>query len=111
MMNSEDRATELEVWSTQVNSSVVRVPGRRFPGVVIQGDSLSILFDLSMDLVDGFSKTADSELTSAAEELAEKLFAHVKSYESVLEARGVALPYVRDPKRVPKPRNFDEGAG
>ena len=110
-MNTEDRATELEVWSTQVNSSVVRVPGSRFPGVVIQGDSLSILFDLAMDLVEGVSKTADSELSSAAEELAQNLFAHVTSHESVLEARGVAIPYVRDPNRGPKPCSLDESAG
>jgi hypothetical protein len=110
-MSTDDRASQLEMWSAQLNSSIVRVPGRRFPGVVIQGDSLSILFDLAMYVADGVSKTADSGLRDAAEELAEKLFAHVKNYELVLEARGVVRPYVRDPNRIPKPRSLDGAAG
>ena len=103
MSGTGDRATDLELWSAQTNSAVVRVPGRRFPGVVVQGDSLSILFALAMDVLERLPGTADTELRSAAEELAEKLFAHVKSYESTLEVRGVALPYTPDSQRVPDP--------
>lgn len=34
---------ELEVYSDASNSAVIQTPGRRFPGSVIQGDSLAIL--------------------------------------------------------------------
>ena len=34
---------EVECFSTTVNAVVVRTPGRQFPGVVIQGDSLHII--------------------------------------------------------------------
>jgi hypothetical protein len=92
-----------------MNSAIVRVPGRVFPGVVIQGDSLSNLFNLAMDVVEASSKTANFGPHEAAEELAQKLFAHIRDYESVLEARGIRLPYVRDPKRVPHVINPDGG--
>jgi hypothetical protein len=58
-MSIDDRAAQLELWSGQVNSAVVRVPGRRFPGVVIQGDSLSILFDLAMYVTEHLPASAD----------------------------------------------------
>jgi hypothetical protein len=108
-MSADDRATQLEMWSGEVNSAVVRVPGRRFPGVVIQGDSLSILFDLAMFVTEHLPRSTDPELCDAAEELAEKLFHHVKNYESVLGARGVSLPYARNIARVPR-RVASEGA-
>jgi uncharacterized protein DUF6959 len=110
-MSADDRATQLEMWSEQVNSAVVRVPGRRFPGVVIQGDSLSILFDLAMYVTEHLPRSADPELSGAAEELAEKLFHHVRNYESVLGARGVSLPYARNAGRVPRRVEPDGAAG
>ena len=109
MSGSDDRAVDLELWSPATNSAVVRVPGRRFPGVVIQGDSLSILFDLAMYLAERLPEASDEELRGAADDLAEKLFAHVKNYETVLQARGLSLPYTRDPRRIPKPRVPDAG--
>jgi hypothetical protein len=100
-MTTDDRANELELWAPHANSAVVRLPGRRFPGVVIQGDSLSIFLDLAMEVVERIPATADDELRGAAEELAEKLAMHLEIYESVLQARGLSLPYSRDPRRVP----------
>jgi hypothetical protein len=102
MSGSNCQAADVELWSPQTNSAVVRVPGRRFPGVVIQGDSLSILFDLAMYLSERLPESSDEELRGAADDLAEQLFAHVKNYEAVLQARGVSLPYTRDHRRVPK---------
>jgi type VI protein secretion system component VasF len=78
------------------------MPGRRYPGVVIQGDSLSILFDLAMGLTELLPEASDAELREVAAELAEKLFDHVRNYEAVLKEHGVALPYSRDPYRVPR---------
>lgn len=91
----EDRATETELWSSEVNAAVVRVPGRQFPGVVIQGDSLSILLERATDVVERLPATGDEELRGAAGELAAKLAAYVEVYEAVLGARGVGLPYAR----------------
>jgi hypothetical protein len=37
------KLVELEVYSDASNHAVIRPPGRRFPGSVVQGDSLSSL--------------------------------------------------------------------
>jgi hypothetical protein len=36
---------EIEVFSEMSNYAIVRMPGRHFPGCVIQGDSLSVLLN------------------------------------------------------------------
>jgi hypothetical protein len=99
------------MWSALVNSAVVRVPGRRFAGVVVQGDSLSILFDLAIFVVEHLPDASDPEVGEAANELAAKLWAHLENHEGVLRARGVDLPYHRDPMRVPRRSNFGGDVG
>ncbi|MGE6759176.1 DUF6959 family protein [Corallococcus interemptor] len=91
----EDR---VEVLSRQSNAAVVRMPGRSFPGVVIQGDSLRILHALVRDartLVPPPSD-ADSEEDDAGgllEEAEGLLRRYLTAYESVLKAHGIPLPY------------------
>ncbi|WP_371876077.1 DUF6959 family protein [Corallococcus exiguus] len=92
----EDR---VEVLSRQSNAAVVRMPGRSFPGVVIQGDSLRILHGLVKDaqaLVPPPSETdADEDHASGLLEEAEGLLRdYLTAYESVLKAHGIPLPYV-----------------
>jgi hypothetical protein len=90
---------ELEVYSEATNSSIVRMPSRRFPGVVIQGDSLSIFFHEAMALVEALADSEDEETFLMALESAEKLEEHLLHYEHVLRAHGIELPYIRDPTR------------
>jgi hypothetical protein len=86
---------KLEVYSEESNHAVVRMPGRRFPGAVVQGDSLSILCaearDISQRLKD--LGTTDEELLSAAQEHQEKLLGRLLHYQEVLAAHGIELPY------------------
>ncbi len=87
---------EVEVFSTVVNAAVVRVPGRRFPGVVIQGDSLSILrsdVQTARELASVDSPEARAELADVLVELEEKLAGYLAVYEETLRAHGMALPY------------------
>jgi hypothetical protein len=92
---------ELEVYSEATNSSIVRMPGRRIPGVVIQGDSLSAFFSEAMALVEALADSEDEEIFLVALETAERLEVHLLHYEHVLRAHGIELPYVRDPARSP----------
>ncbi|WP_164017847.1 DUF6959 family protein [Pyxidicoccus trucidator] len=89
---------EVEVFSTVVNAAVVRVPGRKFPGVVIQGDSLSILRSdvreaRKLAAAAAGSEEAREELAAVLEELEDKLAGYLTVYEETLRAHGMALPY------------------
>ena len=44
------RIEPLEVYSRTTNSAIIKPPGRQFPGVVIQGDSLSILCGVAKNM-------------------------------------------------------------
>jgi hypothetical protein len=87
---------ELEVYSQQSNSAVVKPPGRHFPGVVIQGDSLSVLYSEALEVLKALRDSADDEAYYAAPELAEKLEAHINHYSQVLQEHGIKLPFIRN---------------
>lgn len=84
---------ELEVLSDAVNNWIVRTPGREFPGVIIQGDSLHSLRGRARTLLELARKHADEELVDVAQELVDILEERVTDYESVVRAKGLELPY------------------
>src|SRR3954471_519641 len=88
---------EVEAYSQGVNGWIVRTPGRQFPAVVIQGDSLSILFSLAQSVLERARQCscADDELTEEAEELRDHLWGRLHHYEEVLREHELALPYNR----------------
>jgi hypothetical protein len=75
------------------NVAVVHLSGRKFPGSVIQGDSLSNLFDLACVVEDHASASSNVELTEAAGELRELIEGRLRAYDGVLLERGIARPY------------------
>ena len=82
----------VELLYEESNFAVVRLPGRRFPGVVIQGDSL---FTIDA-LVNELAKCAKAEdAQEIAEELTQIIGPRLAKYERVLKERGIQLPYVR----------------
>jgi len=67
---------ELEVFSVAANQTIVRPPGRAFPGVVIQGDSLSLLARAALRVLATLKEAgADEETLEAAGLLASGLSA------------------------------------
>lgn len=97
----EDR--RVEVFSEAINMPVLRMYSRKFPGVLIQGDTLSNLVSLARGIGEEARGMGheDSELVDLADELADMLSAFLREYERVLKARGMPLPYVSP---------FDDGA-
>ncbi|MEV0563337.1 hypothetical protein [Dactylosporangium sp. NPDC050588] len=86
---------EVEMMTGQHNYAVLRLPGRRHPGVLVQGDSLSVLageVQQALDLLrSGDTAAAEEELAYAANHLA----AIVDGYVRVLDAAGMPLPFER----------------
>jgi hypothetical protein len=84
---------EVEVYTQASNLAMVRMPGRKFPGMVIQGDSLNILCRLATSILSKAKVTGDMELIDEASELNDLLAGRLKLYESVLQEHGIKLPY------------------
>ena len=86
---------ELEVFSNASNAAVVRVGGRRFPGLVVQGDTLHGLRGDVVYIAGLIGEAAgrDEELHYSLLILREKLDGMLAHYESVLEAHDLPLPY------------------
>ena len=89
------KEAEVELYSEATGAAIVRVPGRRFPGVVLQGDSLSILHVNAKDLSTRLKELGvqDEELLYAAQELQEQLLSRLLHYQQVLAVHGIELPY------------------
>lgn len=99
---------ELEVLSEASNVAVVRMPGRRFPGSVIQGDSLSHLRWLAEDVRNRLQDHPDEDLRDTAQELFELLDGRLRQYVNVLDAEGIPLPFNRPPPSKPAPEAKEE---
>jgi len=86
---------ELEAYSQDNNLGIVRMPGRRYPGSVVQGDTLRRLAGDARYIRDNMGKpNSDAdELADAATDLCNLLQQRLQHYEVVLKEHGIALPY------------------
>jgi hypothetical protein len=85
----------VEIYSDATNAAILRHPGRRFPGVLIQGDTLhSICSEL-----DRVCTAAQASLTADdyedLEDLRERLRELLLHYQRTLDQHGLALPFRR----------------
>ena len=83
----------VESLSDASNYAVIKLPERRFPALLIQGDSLKSLADLASELRRMVKDSPDDELRATADEIAESLNSRVEHYESVLAQEHMPLPY------------------
>jgi len=97
-MKGNDQATA-PILSHLSNSAIVHLPGRKFPAVAIQGDSLSIMLGQAKFFAKFFLNEKDEELYFEALDLAVKLQAHLTHYEEVLEKKGMTIPYAPSVKK------------
>lgn len=90
----------LQVYSVASNIAVIQAPGRRFPGSVVQGDSLARLSEQATTIFEALRHgRPDAETRELARELADDLAARLLHYQEVLDAHGIDLPYQRRPER------------
>lgn len=90
---------KLEIYSRKTNSAIVRMPERKFPGVVIQGDILSNMFNIAMKIIENMEQGNRENAFFWAVQHAKMLEAHILHYENVLSEHGLRLPYHRDNER------------
>jgi hypothetical protein len=86
----------VKLLSNPGNYAVVQLPGRKFPGVVIQGDSLHSLVQ-NVDNLRQLANVGDvTEVRSGLAELSELLGTVITHYEAVCRECGIPLPYPKD---------------
>ena len=81
----------VEIYSDATNAAVLRHPNRRFPGVLLQGDTLHMLchkIDAAIEKVDRTS-AAYKELN----EVRNSLWSFKNHYKSVLVEHEILIPF------------------
>ena len=76
--------------SEPTNYAVVQLPGRAFPGIVFQGDSLNALIS---DLREVAAETDADERARGLNSVINDLTEVQRHYEDVLRRRSIQLPY------------------
>jgi len=83
----------VEIYSNTSNNAVLKLSGRKFPGSLIQGDSLSILVseiaEAKAAIESGDSEDANEILFSVLERLIDRL----NIYTEALKAHNHELPF------------------
>lgn len=82
---------EVEIFSDATNAVVMRHPGRHFPGVLVQGDTLSNLCKAADEACAGLSPS--TEAFAAANDLRSHLWDLLNHYKIVLDTHGLPLPF------------------
>ncbi|MBN8844378.1 MAG: hypothetical protein J0H88_14145 [Sphingomonadales bacterium] len=80
----------VKLLSPPANYAVVHLPGRAFPGVVFQGDSLHALI---ADIREVAGETDPEERDFALKDIIERLETVQQHYEAVLGKEGIPRPY------------------
>ncbi|MEV8015884.1 hypothetical protein AB0O76_05920 [Streptomyces sp. NPDC086554] len=84
---------EAELFTSVGNDAVVRMPGRRFPGALTQGDSLHILRSDVAEVVEVRERGDLAEVRDCADLLLANLDALLARHEAALGEHEIARPY------------------
>ncbi len=89
------RSENVEILSDQTNAAIMRHPGRAFPGVLVQGDSLHVLCQQADSACKevGRGQPGFDELNN----LRNALWSYLNHYKATLLKHGIALPFSDQP--------------
>jgi hypothetical protein len=89
------RNETVEIYSDAINQAVLRHPSRKFPGVLIQGDTLFTLWVSANGACTAASpERLGEEGYEELVELRDRLRSIVDHYKAVLAEHGISLPFV-----------------
>ncbi len=84
---------EVELFTDQGNDAVLKLPERKFPGVLIQGDTLSTLVETARDALQALGRGDAVDAESLVQALSVRLQEAQLRYEAALRTQGQPLPY------------------
>lgn len=76
-------------------TNVVKLPWRKFPGIVIQGDTLNTYVSRLTTLLEDVRKLDNVDLEDSVSDLVEGFEEYLSIYEEVLETENIELPYIK----------------
>ncbi len=85
------RKEAVEIYSDTTNAAILRHPERRFPGVLIQGDTLYSFYVSAKESLKNFDKESDAYYDQL--EICERLEGLVEHYKEVLKDHRIELPF------------------
>ena len=87
------RVEPVEIYSDRSNAAIMRHPGRNFPGVLVQGDTLSILSGRADWLCKNLRGKVGGEAYQELNDLKNALQGLLSHYKETLAAHGMRLPF------------------
>jgi hypothetical protein len=87
------RLEQVEIYSDTTNMAVMRHPGRNFPGVLVQGDTLHGLCSLADKACGALRGSRDRAAIDDAKELRDHLRDLLAHYKRVLGEHHIELPF------------------
>jgi hypothetical protein len=94
---------QVEIYSDATNQAILRHPGRRFPGVLVQGDTLWTLCYKADELCLNGRNQLDARHYQELNELRNALWSFLTHYKAVLGEHGIPLPFCEIPL-APEPK-------
>jgi hypothetical protein len=93
------RIEPVEIYSDETNAAVMRHPGRRFPGILVQGDTLWTLCSRADEACKNGRSVLDDETYQELNSLRNSLWGLLTHYKETLGAHDVHLPFSETPAR------------
>ncbi len=87
------KSNQFEVFSDASNAIVARHESRNFPGILVQGDTLSTFVDDLDELIHSCDEASIQETLEIARNLRERFAELLEFYERILTENEISLPY------------------
>ncbi|KRD74512.1 hypothetical protein [Lysobacter sp. Root983] len=87
------RTDTVEIYSDQSNAAVLRHPQRKFPGVLIQGDSLHAICRQADDILADVDSLRGTGAYDDLNDLRNRLWDYLIHCKVVLGEHGIPLPF------------------
>ncbi len=91
------RKETVEIYSTEPNFSVIKSPGRKFPGSLIQGDDLYQLCRMADEVFTALKHNQTDEALREMNQLRNALRERLNHYKNVLMEHDIRIPFVETP--------------
>jgi hypothetical protein len=86
------KETVVDIYAEETNFAVIKISSRKYPGVLIQGDSLYALLSTVTDVIELFNVDKE-EAMEGLRYLYDELNWRVECYQEVLKENGEPFPY------------------